>query len=188
MNMKIFVDLDGVLVDFVVPAMCKFGADISSELEYPVGCGWSIVKATNIVRERKGLNPITDKEFWNGLDYRFWCDLRMYTASLSLLGWLETKGEVYLATSPTLSPSCVAGKYSWVMNWLPEYRRRLFIGTSKEAFAGPDSILIDDRDKNCDRFREAGGKAVLVPRPWNLAGFDSRPLTHTIVKVKEICN
>jgi len=30
-------------------------------------------------------------------------------------------------------------------------------------------LLIDDNAKNCEKWEKAGGKAVLVPRPWNYA-------------------
>lgn len=186
--MKIFVDLDGVIVDFSLPAMRKCGVAIRDESEYPNNCGWDLVRAINILRQKQNKLPIDDRYFWNSLDYKFWFTLKMYTASYSFLRFLEYKGEVYFATSPTLSTSCVAGKYAWVMKYLPDYRKKLFIGASKEAFASPDSLLIDDRDRNCERFEEAGGKAILVPRPWNLLGYDEMPLTRTIARVKELCD
>jgi hypothetical protein len=41
------------------------------------------------------------------------------------------------------------------------------MGSPKFLCAKPDNILIDDSDKNCNSFIKAGGKAILVPQPWN---------------------
>jgi len=37
----------------------------------------------------------------------------------------------------------------------------------KEKLAAPCRLLIDDRSENVKAFRDAGGSAILVPRPWN---------------------
>lgn len=39
----------------------------------------------------------------------------------------------------------------------------------KEKFflAAPDRLLIDDNDGNVDKWRSAGGKAILFPQIWN---------------------
>lgn len=42
----------------------------------------------------------------------------------------------------------------------------------KAALAGPRKILVDDSPSNVDAFAEAGGQAILVPRPWNNGVFD----------------
>ena len=46
-------------------------------------------------------------------------------------------------------------------------QRQFLIGPSKHLCANPETLLIDDSDKNVDSFRKCGGQAVLVPRPWN---------------------
>jgi hypothetical protein len=56
---------------------------------------------------------------------------------------------------------------SWIEKHLPAYRRRFLIGPRKEFCAHGGSVLIDDSDKNVASFRDAGGLAILYPRPWN---------------------
>lgn len=176
--MKIFVDLDGVLIDFVTVAMRMCGAYVP-ENEYPENCGWDILKATNIIRDRKGLTPISKQYFWDGLDYGFWRSLKCYPGAREFVNTLESYGEVFFATSPTLSSECVAGKYDWVKDHFPDYRRKLIIATSKHVLADEESVLIDDRDRNCSKFISAGGRAILVPRPWNILGHT--PYTYNFV-------
>lgn len=43
---------------------------------------------------------------------------------------------------------------------------------TKAMMAGPRKVLIDDSQRNVEAFTEAGGQAVLVPRPWNNATGD----------------
>ena len=164
---KIFVDLDGVIVDFVVPAMNFHSAPIISEDQYPDGFGWNILGATNQLRATRNLPELSANKFWDALEYDFWLNLKMYPLADYLLGRLDAVGEVYLATSPTLSSECWAAKYDWVRINLSRYKRKLVITADKSVLANPDSILIDDRDKNVDHFIEAGGCGILVPRPWN---------------------
>ena len=33
--------------------------------------------------------------------------------------------------------------------------------------AAPGVLLIDDSDKNCEKFVQHSGHAILFPRPWN---------------------
>jgi hypothetical protein len=60
------------------------------------------------------------------------------------------------------------GKLRWIERHMEERWLRRYIFTPvKEAFARPGVVLIDDCDANVTAFRDAGGRAVLVPRPWN---------------------
>lgn len=186
---KIFLDLDGVVVNFVIPAMRFWNANIEGEHDYPDGCGWDILKATNIYREAQGRPPLDAKTFWDGLNYGFWRHLPLYPFAHQFVESMETYGEVYFATSPTLSSACVAGKFDHIAEEFPRLRRRLIISADKTVLAQPGAILIDDRDRNVSKFIEAGGQAVLVPRPWNDLGHvgTSAALVETANKVSELC-
>jgi hypothetical protein len=185
--MKIFLDMDGVIVDFNLPAMLANGVK-SSESKYPVECGWSIVDACNTLRRNRSLPPLSSTTFWGNLDYDFWRNLPLHPLADKFVKCLETVSDVYLATTPTLSSECVAGKYNWVKEHFPHLRAKLFICTHKELFADANSILIDDRDKNCEDFFEAGGQAILVPRAWNRRGYHTDPYKVVLDELEEICN
>ena len=55
----------------------------------------------------------------------------------------------------------------WVVRELPEYAQRYLVGPAKAFCASSDTVLIDDADFNVEAFGEAGGRTILVPRPWN---------------------
>jgi hypothetical protein len=41
------------------------------------------------------------------------------------------------------------------------------IGASKHLMANPKHLLIDDNARNCQKFSDAGGLAILFPQRWN---------------------
>lgn len=63
--------------------------------------------------------------------------------------------EVWIATKPpTGIPYAYADKVSWVLQYLPELKRRIIITHDKGLLGGPRDYLIDDRPHkaNCERF------------------------------------
>jgi len=65
-------------------------------------------------------------------------------------------GEVWLATKPpTGIPWAYADKVSWVLEHLPELKRRIIITHDKGLLGGEGDYLIDDRPHraNCEEFR-----------------------------------
>lgn len=161
--MRIFVDLDGVLADFVGGALETFNQPSP----------WSQEKNLGNYEIDKLLNLSTTK-FWEPLNsHAFWASLDKLIDGFNMLEYLETyypQGQIYISTSPTLSPESSSGKHEWIAKHLPKYSRRTFIGPIKEVFAEiPNSILIDDSDSNVEKFIAAGGNAILWPQPWNSA-------------------
>ena len=153
-----FVDLDGVLVDFVG------GAIAHHKLPLPaLETDWNFWR-------RFGLS---DADFWNPLGDEFWASLAPTEDMHQILGavfdvWHPGE-EVFLLSSPCLTPGCITGKARWVEKHLPALSRRLLLTDRKELFAGPGRVLVDDHDVNCEKWTAAGGEACLVPRPWNSA-------------------
>lgn len=149
-----FIDLDGVLVDFVAGAKAAHGKDIPHR-----DCRWGL-------EEQFGL---TKDEFWAPLDYNFWVNLPWTEEGYLLLSGVETifGDQVVLMTSPCDAPGGVEGKVKWIKKNLPRYSKKFFVGPPKHLAAGPGKILIDDHEVNTDQFVTHGGRALLVPRPWN---------------------
>jgi 5'(3')-deoxyribonucleotidase len=162
---RIFLDLDDVLNDFTMHSLRSVGCKLK---EYDPEWGWDIVRACNATHPRWHCTPQT---FWNSFGRDHWatipksgmCDW-LIERSVSLVGYEN----VCILTSPTPDPDCTAGKQEWIQTNLPGFLHGQFlIGPRKDFCAAPDALLIDDRDKNVDDFRSAGGQAILVPRPWN---------------------
>lgn len=63
--------------------------------------------------------------------------------------------EVWLATKPpTGVPHAYSDKVAWVLEYLPELKRRIIITHDKGLLGGPDDFLCDDRPHkaNCEAF------------------------------------
>ena len=160
MTPVIFFDLDGVLADFMSAALRVHGSEIPMDQ-----IGWDFPT-------QMGFRDSHDPKFWNRLGYEFWEDLPIYDDGHQLL--CEAEGmvgstNIAFLTAPCSTDGCAQGKIDWVRKHFPKYRRQLFIGAAKHMYASPTKILVDDHDLNVKSFVEAGGHAVLVPRPWSQA-------------------
>lgn len=132
------------------------------------------------------------QEQWDQCTEKWWADLPWCEDGRAILGAAVAEvGEenVYIATAHSArSAGCLAGKRAWIVRELgvPWMRRTIFI---KEKFllANRSVVLIDDLEKNTEPFRAAGGRAILVPRPWNHyggweEGADVRELVRTVLQ------
>jgi 5'(3')-deoxyribonucleotidase len=123
---RIFFDMDGVLVNFDA-FMRKH--DLTGD---------EVKKLPGAYRE---MRPITDA-------------LDGIRKVMSIAG--QYGGEVWLATKPpTGIPFAYGDKVSWVLDHLPELKRRIILTHDKGLLGGPDDYLIDDRPHraNCERFQ-----------------------------------
>lgn len=159
-NKRCFLDLDGVLCDFVNGA-CKLHGKPN-----PYGD-----PANHGVYAIEDLLGISRNKFYAPMNYDFWASLEPTPECCDIYRLVFDKFQfenVCILTSPILTEGCCDGKIKWIEKNLPEYfHRRYLIGSCKEMLAGPDAWLIDDNPDHCRKFRENGGNAILVPRPWN---------------------
>lgn len=164
----VFLDMDGVITDFN-KAVCK-----KFDLPYPP-------QTYHFFPEiRSQVNDFCGMAFWRNLEWMQ--DGRdILRAIMGTLG-LE---KVYFLTKVMPNAESASGKMMWIQDNLPIYLDRVIImtlGVSKSFFAQSDALLIDDNDSDVDEFCKAGGRALLVPRPWNRAHLQ---VDQTVEVVKE---
>ena len=168
----IFLDLDGVLADFVSAArdVHRYHDPANVPADY-VAAKWDFFTDWGI----------TGKTFWShihakGLDfYGSW--VQPYSWALTILREVDRGHDDFaVLTAPSSSHWSYAGKKLWVDTYLrPACRRpiKLIVANmphgedTKHLLAGPDRLLIDDNDENVGEFRRAGGHAVVFPQLWN---------------------
>jgi hypothetical protein len=153
-----FLDLDGVLVDFVSGACHLHNQPYPFNKPENFGNYW--------VEKMFG---ITTEEFFAGMDEEWWAELQPMFDWQAVLSVVEKYfgDNICILTSPTNNHGCLEGKRRWIEKWLPKYRRKFLIGPPKEMCAGPGKVLVEDADEKVEKFRKAGGNAILLPRPWN---------------------
>lgn len=178
--MRIFIDLDGVLVDLVKGVREHF----------QMGPDWTPDKF-RFEYEREF--HMTEAEFWWQLDFEFWENLGFTDDALNILEALQPGNlmprttispEVrdffrpIILTSPTRDNA--GAKQAWIKKNMPDYFAdgRYVITSSKSYLAGPNRILIDDYEQNIEKWEDAGGIGILYPRPWNYLRGVKHPVNH----------
>ena len=160
--MRCLLDLDGVLIDFLSAAHQYHGLPYSySNYPYELGSFANVPPAQG---------TLSTREFWDAFDRNFWVNLPWIQEGHEILRTLEYafgRENICLLTSPTINPESIIGKIEWIKRELPDYKRRYLVGPAKHFCAGPDTVLVDDTDKNINAFKAGGGQTILVPRPWN---------------------
>lgn len=153
----VFFDMDGVLADFVTGSLAAHGKNL-----HPAEVQWDFMAQV-------GFTGGGDPAFWRPLENpAFWAELAPLPDGMALFRAAERLfGDRVSILSSGLCPGSVDGKRAWLAKHLPGYEKKAVFATVKEQIAGPLKVLVDDHEPNVDRFREAGGPALLVPRPWN---------------------
>ncbi len=171
---QIYLDLDDVCNAFTMHALKHVGCPVESFdfQKYSPEWGFDIVKAANKLHPwRTGKQAFTPERFWGFIDRSVWMDTPESTEFKRLLSACEQlvgRENICILTTPTEDPDCLAGKLEWIHNHFPPWMHRQYLmGPQKRLLAKPEALLIDDSDANVNAFERAGGRTILVPRPWN---------------------
>lgn len=158
--MRILVDLDDVLADFVGSALRIHGRT-PVELAGMPPQSWSIVQPLGL----------TEQTFWRPIDIAgedFWADLPLLPHGLELVECVEQfNPEWYLVTAPSQHPSSLAGKCRWIKKVFGNSFDRFVFTQHKHLLANSETVLIDDRAQSVSRFIQCGGRGIIFPTPYN---------------------
>jgi 5'(3')-deoxyribonucleotidase len=174
MNLKpiIYLDMDGVLFDFVA----AFGKVLNiPDIPERLAPG---------VRNIAPQIGMTEDEMWEKIGrhgYGFWQEMREYPWFHELVDLVEkNSSEWYILSSPARSSDSLKGKLESLKLMFGERFRRYVFTPNKRLLAGRNRILIDDHERHCEEFEDNGGKAILFPRQWNIHyGMADEPLHYT---------
>jgi len=158
---RIFLDLDGVIIDWCGAAKLWYGLEFD-DLD---NTSYKFIEEQALLQ--RGLSR---KVFWEGLTGAFWLNLKKYPWADTMLEFLKPYDPIIL-TAPTLNNG------GWRQQWIRENMGTFFndkkyiISPAKWACAYPGALLIDDKQSNCTSFIEHGGGAMLFSQPWNTPTF-----------------
>jgi len=161
-GLLVFLDMDGVLCDFITPAIQVHERNPIDVLNaWPRG-EWDVCKILGLSVD----------QFWDRLrlSYSFWSDLPKTDWAWRLIRLCDElfgRNKTLFATSPSQCPSSYRGKAEWLARKGINVPARAMFGSQKHLLAAPGRILVDDNDTNCERWEAAGGTAILVPQVWN---------------------
>lgn len=156
--MNIFLDMDGVIVDFFESACLAHGKDPETELNNWTPGDWDMAVKWGM----------SNKEFYSKLTEKWWAELKpskeFNLVMASLKEYVEN-GNLCILTSHSNRSEIAAGKVKWLKEYLTDIP--YILTKSKYFCASSNSVLIDDHDLNCAKFEKYGGKSILFPRIWN---------------------
>ena len=133
---KIYCDMDGVLVDFDKGYKDLTGTEASFSTD--------------------------PKQFWEPIQKAgaaFWIKLKWMPDGKQLWNYID-KYNPELLSAPSRDESSKIGKFVWVKRNVPGTKLILRQAERKQEFATPNSILIDDRKDNIQRWKDAGGVGI----------------------------
>lgn len=160
--MKCFIDVDGVVANFVEGCCQLYGMSADS---WPKG-EYSFPYAM--------LGEPSEDAVWDMISNQgasFWRGLPLMPDANEIVKHCElvfgSDNCAFLTSPPKSSPWAATGKLQWVKRHFPKYNRRVLIGACKEFCAHKDAVLVDDYAVNVDKFNAHGGHGILLPRWWN---------------------
>lgn len=136
---KIFLDVDGVLADF--RGQCeRYNCIEGTKVD------WNVIHSAG-------------PKFWEEIDWT--------AEGKQVLDYLkkittELEIELYILTAVRAQDGKV-GRMNWLRKNVGFDKHHLLIvngGKEKTYYAEPDALLIDDYEKNCALFNEAGGQVI----------------------------
>jgi hypothetical protein len=185
---NIYLDQDGVLTNFFEAALHKLNKKYRKDKPITVS---EYIEYGNF--DMAALFEITNAEFWQcveGNDQYFWDSLPAYPWSRNLYDFLRRFAPVTILSSPSDGLYCVWGKVKWLNEKInPAISTGDCVFTKKKyLLANPESLLIDDLQKNCDEFIAAGGNAVCVPSNWNTKDLSYNDVIEKILEESTLCS
>ena len=133
---------------------------------------------------KPGITDISDQlgisksQMWGriGANKDFWMDIPVFPYAHEMVDYLRSKYEVRICSSPSSDPLCVAHKLEWLNKNKFKFGKKTHINHEKWPLAGPGRLLIDDMDKNIEKWSNppepwaVAGPTLLFPQVWNSAG------------------
>jgi len=176
----LFLDMDGVLVNWCEGAHKLHGKPYSNK-HWPYARG---PKGWDFYKEPKF--DIAYGPLFEPMGFDFWANLNWMPDGQEILQICENvfKDDVYLLTAPHQAEGVIDGRREWIDRNMPKYRRKVLVGYCKNAIAmaaGENAVLLDDWDRNINDWSEAGGTAVVCPRPWNSQEHLSNEVITTLI-------
>jgi hypothetical protein len=158
--------MDGVLADFMYGFLTIHGReDLAAKHEageYPMD--WTF----------EGEFGMDEEEWWKPIREEggiyFWESLNPLPYSGNIIKLVKSTGlPWYICTTPYYkNADCVHGKINWLHRYLGPIENIIMM-KDKWRLAHPGAYLIDDSDKNYNKFIRAGGNGFLLPQTWNEA-------------------
>jgi hypothetical protein len=171
---QIYCDMDGVLVDFLIPTLDQINKDLEDEtvtgkkinrLRQELSkLGRDVVTIQDLDKmDKENRLQAARKYMYKRLEdnEEFWATLPWAEGGKELWGYIS-EFDPYILTAPMKGEGSKRGKEIWIENNLSPPPQKVFMSHDKYNWAvnGGPNVLIDDFITNVVPWREAGGIAI----------------------------
>ena len=181
---EIYLDLDGVCIDFMTGALEVQGYDPKT-----IFASWKRTQPGELFPTMSVEKDPIDffKSEALGTE-KFWRDLKAYVWFSSFYRELSSFGPVMFLSAPSGASGCLSGKYQWLQDHFGANFSEYIFTAHKDRLAHEKAILIDDMPFNVSAFKARGGKAILFPRVWNKLHSIHEPTEYVLASIKRVIN
>jgi 5'(3')-deoxyribonucleotidase len=166
--MIVFLDMDGVIANWTKQVAKVLNINYDKMIS-----SW-----TPGLYDTASQLGISDGWMWQNIDAyeQFWEEIEIYDYAQKLVKYLKKNHELHICSSPSRHKNSMAGKSVWLSKHKLGFGRNFIFTPQKHLLAAPGRVLIDDLDKNIDKFNEHKGHGFLWSQPWNsdYANIDTR--------------
>ena len=173
----VYIDMDGVLCSFCQGVFSLFRV-------------YDTVKAENSVVGRDALHTVINRKLpkfahvthdqvmdaVRDAGHQFWAGLPLNPNAYKLISVIEDSGVPYTLLTTHASGESAMGKVQWVRKYLPNLEKRITLTNQKQGCSKPGALLIDDYERNCEKWEAEGGTAILWPHAGNLDRSENLPI------------
>lgn len=160
--MRLLVDCDGVLADYVGDYLYEVNKLGDTSHEYHHIDEWELTDALKIPQDVKALadEKVMSPGFCAAL-------IPSKNGRRYLDKWRAEGHKVYCVTAPFRGPYWLAERRDWLVKRMGFDRKEIVFCYDKEIVAG--DVLIDDKVDNLLNWQKAwpGGEGILFGQPWN---------------------
>ncbi len=159
---RIYIDVDGVLADFVARILYNYNTKNGTSYTHEDVTDW-------------GFTDILKGENWRTyLDDRFWADLPALQGASPLMLAVRATGRPYafLTMLPDGTGLSVEGRREWLDKWFTWFdndkpSELMIVAARKELVVHPGDLLIDDNPEFIKAVKNNGAEGFLLAQPWN---------------------
>ncbi len=160
MKLKVFLDLDGVLVDWS-SGLCKL-----LKIDRYAPEAQAILRSSSAIQGWKFGSLQDVDNAVNKAGYNFWMNLELLPWAYKLIALVEEHADLYFLTSPSNFPAAAHAKVDYINQRFG--RKKYIITEHKYVCSRENCVLIDDMQKNIDEWSQGDGLVFHWPCQWSL--------------------
>lgn len=157
---RVLLDVDGVLADFVTPALQVVEQITGAPPPVDATEDWDLFRA---------YDKKTQSKFYDVFKTEGWCRaLQPYPGASEFIGQLERIADVYFVTSPMHGPHWAHERNLWLLENFDVPSKRVVSTNAKYLCVG--DVFVDDKFSHVQTWKAAHphGCAVVWSQPYNV--------------------